>query len=214
MREPRPVTPYATLPQQHDAAQLGMWTFLASEVLFFGGSILAYCVYRYGYPSDFVEAARHTKIIIGTANTAILLTSSFLVAWAVSAAKLEAPAHAARLLLAAAALGIVFLGLKAYEYQQEYREQLVPGIQFAFDAAHARGAELFFIFYFIATGLHALHVAVGIIVLVAIARRTRQGRYSAHYHSPITAAGLYWHFVDVVWIFLYALIYLPGRSAP
>jgi cytochrome c oxidase subunit III len=214
MRESRPVMPYATLPQQHDAAQLGMWTFLASEVLFFGGLILAYCVYRYGYPSDFAEAARHTTIVIGTANTAILLTSSFLVAWAVSSAKLEAPALASRLLLAAAALGVTFLCLKAYEYQQEYREQLVPGLRFAFDVAHARGAELFFIFYYIATGLHALHATIGIVVLVTIARRAGRGDYSADYHSPITAAGLYWHFVDVVWIFLFALIYLPGRSGP
>ena len=212
MPEARPAFQYATLPQQHEAAQLGMWTFLATEVLFFGGLILAYCVYRHGYPNDFAAAGRHTKIVIGVVNTAILLTSSFLVAWAVAAAKLGLGRLAAGLLMAAACIGVLFLGLKGYEYFEEYREHLVPAVNFAFDPAHARGAALFFMIYFVATGLHALHVAIGVIVLAAIAMRARQGAYSAQYHAPITVAGLYWHFVDVVWIFLFALIYLPGRS--
>jgi cytochrome c oxidase subunit III len=203
---------FADLRQQHEVAQLGMWTFLATEVLFFGGLILAYAVYRFGYPADFAAAARETKIVIGSANTAILLTSSFLVAWAVAAARLAAARAAAILLSSAALLGVVFLALKGLEYSQEYREHLVPGIDFAFASEHARGAELFFMFYFIATGLHAIHVLVGIAVLAVIARQARRHAYSAQYHAPITVAGLYWHFVDVVWIFLFALIYLPGRS--
>lgn len=214
MREARPVLPYATLAQQHDAAQLGMWTFLATEVLFFGGLILAYCVYRFGYPAEFAEAGRHTRIAIGTANTAILLTSSFLVAWAVLAAKAEAGTLAARLLVGAAALGTLFLALKGYEYLQEYREGLVPGINFASGPLAMRGAELFFVFYFTATGLHAIHLSIGIVVLLVIAWRARQGAYSGRYHAPITVASLYWHFVDAVWIFLFALIYLMGRSGP
>jgi cytochrome c oxidase subunit 3 len=203
---------FADLRQQHEVAQLGMWTFLATEVLFFGGLILAYAVYRFGYPADFAAAARQTKIVIGSANTAILLTSSFLVAWAVAAARLAAARAAAILLSSAALLGVVFLALKGLEYSQEYREHLVPGIDFAFASEHARGAELFFMFYFIATGLHAIHVLVGIGVLAVIARQARWRAYSVQYHAPITVAGLYWHFVDVVWIFLFALIYLPGRS--
>src|SRR5436305_9693384 len=123
MREAQPAFQYATLPQQHEAAQLGMWTFLATEVLFFGGLILAYCVYRYGYAVDFAEAGRRTKIVIGVANTAILLTSSFLVAWAVAAAKLGLGRLAGGLLLAAALLGAIFLALKGYEYRQEYHER-------------------------------------------------------------------------------------------
>jgi cytochrome c oxidase subunit 3 len=213
MPEAQPAFQYATLAQQHEAAQLGMWTFLATEVLFFGGLILAYCVYRLGYPGDFAAAGRHTKIIIGAINTAILLTSSFLVAWAVTAAKVDLGGLAAALLCMAALLGAVFIGLKAYEYLEEYREHLVPAVNFVFDQAHARGAALFFIFYFVATGLHALHVAVGVIVLLVIAQRARQGAYSLRYHAPITVSGLYWHFVDIVWIFLFALIYLPGRSS-
>lgn len=213
MREAHAAFQYASLQQQHEAAQLGIWTFLATEVLFFGGLILAYCVYRYGYAADFAQASRRTEIVIGVANTAILLTSSFLVAWAVTAAKLGLGRLACGLLVAAALLGALFLALKGYEYRQEYHERLVPAVNFAFDLAHYRGAALFFIFYFIATGLHAVHVAVGIVVLAAVARRARTGAYCADYHAPITVAGLYWHFVDVVWIFLFALIYLPGRSA-
>jgi cytochrome c oxidase subunit 3 len=212
MPEARASFQFADLRQQHEVAQLGMWTFLATEVLFFGGLILAYAVYRFGYPADFAAAARHTKIVIGAANTAILLTSSFFVAWAVAAARLTAARAAAILLSSAALLGAVFLALKGYEYSQEYREHLVPGIDFAFASEHASGAELFFMFYFIATGLHAIHVLVGIVVLAVIARQASRHAYSARYHAPITVAGLYWHFVDVVWIFLFALIYLPGRS--
>lgn len=203
---------FADLRQQHEVAQLGMWTFLATEVLFFGGLMLAYAVYRFGYPADFAEAARHTQIAIGACNTAILLLSSFLVAWAVAAARLEAARVAAILLLLAALAGLIFLALKGLEYSKEYEEHLVPGIDFAFASEHARGAELFFIFYFIATALHGLHVLVGIFVLAVIARQASRRIYSAHYHAPITVAGLYWYFVDVVWIFLFALIYLPGRS--
>jgi len=203
---------FADLQQQHEVAQLGMWAFLATEVLFFGGLILAYTVYRVAYPADFAAAAGHTKIVIGTANTAILLFSSFLVAWAVTAAKLEQARVAALLLASAAVLGTIFLGLKATEYLQEYREHLVPGVNFEFAAEQAKGAALFFTFYFIATGLHALHVLIGIGVLATIARLASARAYSERYHAPITVAGLYWHFVDTVWIFLFALIYLPGRS--
>ena len=212
MLEPRPTFQYATLPQQHEAAELGMWVFLATEVLFFGGLILAYLVYHHGYTADFNAAGRETKIVIGTANTAILLTSSFLVAWAVATAKMSAGRLAGWLLWAAACLGVVFLALKGVEYAKEFHEGLFPGRDFRFDPAHERGARLFFLIYFIATTLHALHVSIGVVVLAIIGVRARQGRYSAAYHSPITAAGLYWHFVDAVWVLLFALIYLPGRS--
>jgi cytochrome c oxidase subunit 3 len=213
MPEARPAVQFADLRQQHDVAQLGMWVFLATEVLFFGGLILTYCVYRFGFPDGFAEAARHTKIVFGTINTAILLTSSFLVAWAVEIARLRQGRVAAMLLWAAALLGIAFLVLKGIEYKTEYDEHLVPGLNFAFPGAQARAVTLFFAFYFVATGLHGIHVAVGIVALAVIGLRARQGAYSEHYHAPVTVAGLYWHFVDVVWIFLFALIYLPGRAS-
>jgi len=213
MPEPQPAMQFVDLRQQHDVAQLGMWVFLATEVLFFGGLILAYCVYRIGHPDGFAEAARHTKIVIGTANTAVLLTSSFLVAWAVAAARVGAGRLGGALLWAAAALGVLFLALKGFEYRMEYDEHLVPGLNLVVSGPHGAAIGLFFAFYFVATGVHAVHVAIGIVVLCAIGRRSHQGAYSARYHAPITVAGLYWHFVDVVWIFLFALIYLPGRSS-
>jgi cytochrome c oxidase subunit 3 len=212
MRDAQLALQFVDMRQQHDVARLGMWVFLATEVLFFGGLVLAYCAYRISYPAGFADAARHTKIVIGTANTAILLTSSFLVAWAVTAARVRESRFAALLLWSATMLGISFLVLKGVEYTAEYKEQLLPGLGFDFSGPHAHAVHLFFSFYLVATGLHAVHVAVGIAVLAVIGLRAHQRGYSDRYHSPLTVAGLYWHFVDLVWIFLFALIYLPGRS--
>jgi cytochrome c oxidase subunit 3 len=212
MPDTRLAEQFVDLRQQHDAAEVGIWVFLATEVLFFGGLILAYCVYRSTYPVGFAEAAPHTKIIIGTANTAILLTSSFLVAWAVTITKLREARFAALLLWSAALLGVAFLALKGVEYTLEYREHLLPGFGFDYPGTQAHAAHLFFSFYLIATGLHAVHVTAGIAVLAIIGWRARQRAYSDEYHAPVTVAGLYWHFVDLVWVFLFALIYLPGRS--
>jgi cytochrome c oxidase subunit 3 len=212
MPDTRLAEQFVDLRQQHDVAELGIWVFLATEVLFFGGLILAYCVYRSTYPAGFADAARHTEIVIGTANTAILLTSSFLVAWAVTIARLREARFAALLVWGAALLGGVFIALKSVEYTIEYREHLLPGLGFDFPGIQAHAAYLFFSFYIVATGLHAVHVAIGIAVLIVIGWRARHRAYSDDYHAPIMVAGLYWHFVDLVWIFLFALIYLPGRS--
>jgi cytochrome c oxidase subunit 3 len=212
MPSARLAKPYSDLAHQHETALFGIWVFLATEVLFFGGLILAYAVYRYGYASAFAEAARHTRIVIGTANTAILLTSSFLVAWAAEAAKTGANRIVANLFAGATALGCVFLILKGIEYRGEVAEHLFPASDFAIGGDDRAGGRLFFTFYFAATGLHAVHVGIGIAVLLTVAIRARMGRYSGRYHTPIVVAGLYWHFVDLVWIFLFALIYLPGRS--
>jgi cytochrome c oxidase subunit 3 len=212
MPEPQPAVQFVDLRQQHDVAELGIWVFLATEVLFFGGLILAYCVYRIGDPDGFAQAARHTKIVIGTINTAVLLTSSFLVAWAVTVARLNAGRFAAMLLWGATALGLVFLALKGVEYKLEYDEHLLPGLDFSVAGPHGRAVFLFFSFYLVATALHALHVAIGVVALGVIGLRASRHAYSALYHAPMTVAGLYWHFVDVVWVFLFALIYLPGRA--
>jgi cytochrome c oxidase subunit 3 len=210
---PEAAPQFADLQQQEDVAIIGMWVFLATEVLFFGGLILLYLAYRTGYSDGFAQAARHTDIVIGTINTAILLTSSFLVAWAVTATRLDDGRLAAGLLCVAAILGVLFLCLKGVEYSKEYREHLVPGLNFSYPGANAGSVQLFFIFYFIATGVHALHLMIGVIVLLVMAARARHAEFSARYHAPLNVAGLYWHFVDLVWIFLYALIYLPGRNA-
>jgi cytochrome c oxidase subunit III len=195
-----------------ETAELGMWVFIASEVLLFGGLILGYLVYRHSYPAAFAAASRHTDIVIGAANTAILLTSSFLVACAVEAISVDMRKLVAILLSGAILLGLVFIALKGIEYSDEYGEHLVPGIDFSFDAAHASGAQLFFVFYFVATAIHALHMLVGIGLLAVLARLNYRSPSSRH-RAALHSAALYWHFVDAVWIFLFALIYLPGRSS-
>jgi cytochrome c oxidase subunit 3 len=214
MPDAAPAPQFADLRQQEEVAHLGMWVFLSTEVLFFGGLLLLYYAYRVGYPTGFSEAARHTDIVIGTINTAVLLTSSFAVAWAVAAVRIDEGRLAALLLGVAALLGLVFLGLKGVEYLKEYHEHLVPGLNFRFDGAQADSVELFFVFYFVATGLHAVHLIIGIVALAVMAARAARCPMTPHRRNAVSVTGLYWHFVDAVWIFLFALIYLPGRSGP
>ena len=203
---------FASVQHRDETAELGMWVFIATEVLLFGGLVLSYFVYRHAYPQAFMAASRHTDILIGTANTAILLTSSFLVACALEALSVRAHTISRALLIGAAILGLLFISLKGFEYADEYREHLIPGINFAFDGPLANGVELFFVFYFVATALHAVHMLVGIGLLTIFAVRIDNAEESRT-RTALHSAALYWHFVDVVWIFLFALIYLPGRSS-
>lgn len=192
------------------AGQFGMWVFIASEVLFFGGLLLAYAYGRSHWPAGFAAASRETHVVIGTLNTALLLTSSALVALAaISGESRDGRRHVPALLWGACALGLAFLALKGVEYAKEFHEQLVPGATFRL--REQPGAQLFYVLYFLATGLHAVHLTIGIAVLAAFAVGSRR---LAGWALPrrIEVAGLYWHFVDVVWIFLYPLIYLGGRS--
>lgn len=203
---------FVSTEHRDETAELGMWVFIATEILLFGGLTLGYFVYRHAYPAAFAAASRHTEIVIGAANTAILLTSSFLVACAVDAFSVETRKLCITLLSGAILLGLAFIVLKGVEYSIEYREHLVPGIDFSFDVALANGAQLFFIFYFVATAIHALHMLVGIGLLAILARLTYRSPSTRH-RTALHSAALYWHFIDVVWIFLFALIYLPGRSS-
>ncbi|MGY3533990.1 cytochrome c oxidase subunit 3 [Bradyrhizobium sp. USDA 4452] len=204
---------FTSASHRDETAELGMWVFIATEVLLFGGLLLAYFVYRHAYPQGFVTGSRHTEIVIGTANTAILLTSSFLVAWAVEIFSAETRRLTAGLLTGAICLGLAFILLKGIEYHREYDEHLVPGIDFRFTGSLANGVQLFFIFYFIATAIHALHMIIGIGLLAVLALLCRAAP-STRRRAALHSVALYWHFVDIVWIFLFALIYLPGRSAP
>ncbi len=202
---------FDTLEQQRDASRLGMWTFLATEVLFFGGLFAAYVVYRAGYPDIFSAAGGRLNVILGTLNTVVLLTSSLTVALAVHAATEHRRRQMILLLLTTMGLAVLFLGIKGFEYYIDYEEGLIPGANFHWEGADAARAQLFFTLYFIMTGLHALHMIIGIAVAGVMVYLSTRGWYDQE-PMPIELFGLYWHFVDVVWIFLFPLLYLIDRS--
>jgi cytochrome c oxidase subunit III len=201
---------YATQAQQRETVTLGMWAFLATEVLFFGALVMAYFNYRIWFGAEFVAAARMTKVAFGTANTAVLLTSSACMAMAVRSYEGGGRRTPVLWLAATALLGLTFIGIKSFEYWLEYQENLVPALNF--DLVRYGGvAEIFFLFYFCATGLHALHLLIGISLVTWLASWIGSGRIDRG-GSTTRLIGLYWHFVDIVWIFLFPLIYLAGRN--
>ena len=197
--------------QQHQASWLGMWVFLATEVMFFGGMFAGYFVYRHWYMQAFASASNHLDLWLGAINTAVLICSSFTMALAVYSAETSRRKPLITFLVLTIILGLAFLGIKFYEYHTKFAEHLVPGSSFRFDASLARPAEIFFSFYFAMTGMHAVHMIIGIGLLTALIAQARRGRFSAFYHTPVELTGLYWHFVDIVWIFLFPLLYLLGR---
>jgi len=199
---------FEDLEQQHDAATLGMWIFLVTEVMFFGGLFAGYTMYRSVYPSAFAEGSRLCEVALGASNTLVLITSSLTMALAVYAAQRGRRRLIVVFLAATMALGVVFLGVKFLEYFHKYQEHLVPGLNFAHGGPSARQVELFICFYFGLTGLHALHMIIGLGVLIVMTVFAWRGRFSPAHHAPIEVAGLYWHFVDIVWIFLFPLLYL------
>jgi cytochrome c oxidase subunit III len=204
---------YANLEQQSHTAQLGMWVFIATEVLFFGSLIFAYTVYRTAYPDQFNLAGHDSIILLGSVNQAILITSSLTMVLAVRAATAGQQRTLVRLLLTTAALGFAFLGVKGYEYAQDAASHVLPAIDFVFKDGYGAPAELFWVFYLIATALHALHLSIGIVLVLILARRAARGDFSSGYDGPLEVIGLYWSFVDTVWFFLFACIYPLGRAA-
>jgi cytochrome c oxidase subunit 3 len=202
---------FDTMDQQREASSFGMWVFLVTEILFFGGLFTAYTVYRHQYSRAFAEASRHLDIALGTFNTAVLIVSSLTMALAVWSAAVGRRKAIIVFLLLTMALGGVFLGVKAVEYSHKFHDHLVPGPSFHFPGPDARAAEIFFSLYFTMTGLHAAHMVVGIGLLTVLLLQARKGRYTPEYHTPVEVCGLYWHFVDIVWIFLFPLLYLIGR---
>jgi cytochrome c oxidase subunit 3 len=203
---------FADAAQQETAATLGMWVFLGTEVLFFGVLFVGYTLSRVQHPEAFVLAGQRTDVLLGSVNTAVLLTSGLTMVLAVRAGAAGWRRACATWLVLTAILGIAFLGIKGYEWRQDYLEGLVPGPRFDYSGADAAGVALFFFLYFVMTGLHALHLLIGILVVAAVAVLAARGRYSGAYHTPVVLTGLYWHFIDVVWIFLYPLFYLVARS--
>jgi cytochrome c oxidase subunit 3 len=199
---------FETLEQQREADIIGMWTFLATEVMFFGGLIMCYTFGRFTYPQIFEAASHRLYVGFGGTNTAILLCSSFTMALAVRAAQLGSRKSLVGFLAATILFGLAFLTVKGFEYHTDYIERLVPGVDFEWDGPGARHAQLFFWLYFTLTGLHALHVTIGIFILGTITFLGWRGRVS---DLAVEITGLYWHFVDIVWVFLFPLLYLVAH---
>lgn len=203
--------------QQREVATLGMWIFLITEIMFFGGLFLAYTIYRSSYPNAFAQASSSINVYWGALNTVVLLTSSFTMVMAVRGAQLGKRMTTFWFLAATLLLGLVFLGIKAIEWTDKFHEHHVPGPTF-----HLEGlppglqgqAQLFFTLYFAMTGLHALHMVVGAGIVIMMMVWTYKGRFTAEYMTPIDITGLYWHFVDIIWIFLFPLLYLIDRHLP
>ncbi|MEX2175556.1 MAG: cytochrome c oxidase subunit 3 [Pirellulaceae bacterium] len=201
---------FENLEQQRDAGELGMWLFLTTEIMFFGGLFLAYCVFRAWYPAEFVAGSETMDVTLGTINTAVLLTSSLSMALAVRAAGQSQRRRLVALLVATTLLGVVFLGIKSYEYHHKYEEGLIPfgGFPFAYDTGRRAGLVTFLNLYFLMTGLHAFHMVVGIFMLLALAVLAWRGGLLGERSLPVHNIGLYWHFVDLVWVYLFPFFYL------
>lgn len=208
---------FADMEQQRNASSLGMWIFLGTEIMFFGGMFLAYLVYRMWYFNEFAAGSRTLNLLVGAVNTAVLICSSLTVALSVRAAQLGKRTLLVTLLALTILFGLVFLGVKAYEWDEKFTEHHVPGYSFHFqpespekpvDQGHA---QIFFSLYFAMTGMHALHMIIGVGIFSVITWMAWRGRFTPEYHTPVEIAGLYWHFVDIVWIYLFPLLYLIDR---
>lgn len=197
--------------QSHESITLGMWIFLITEVMFFGGLFTAYAIYRAQYSAAFDEGSHMLDITLGCFNTVVLILSSLTMALAVRSAQLGRMAGAVVNMVLTLGLGTVFLGVKAVEYTAKFQHGLVPGPRFAPHGVHSFGLELYYSLYFALTGMHAVHMIIGAVILAVIIGLTVKGKINKSYNSPIEIFGLYWHFVDIVWIFLFPLLYLLGR---
>jgi cytochrome c oxidase subunit 3 len=207
--------------QQRDAASLGMWLFLATEIMFFGGMFCAYLIYRYWYYNEFAAGSRSLDIWLGTINTAVLICSSLTVALGVRAAQMGKRKLLVVLLLLTIVFGFAFLGIKGVEWYDKYKEHHIPGNSFNVDdlvkSYHQihidqQHEQIYFSLYFAMTGLHALHMIIGVGIFAFLTYYAWKGRYTPKYYTPIEMGGLYWHFVDIVWIYLFPLLYLIDRK--
>ncbi|MGI9074736.1 MAG: cytochrome c oxidase subunit 3 family protein [Bryobacteraceae bacterium] len=204
---------FATAEQQMDASTLGMWTFLVTEVLFFGGMFAGYAVYRAMYPAAFASTSNYMDVVLGGTNTAVLICSSLTMALSVRAAQLSKRKDLIVLLILTMIFGTIFLVIKGFEYHSKWVEHLVPGFNFRYDEApqYAHNAQILFFLYFCMTGMHAIHMIVGLGLLTYLLVQAMRRVFNANYFAPVEMIGLYWHFVDIVWIFLFPLLYLIGH---
>jgi cytochrome c oxidase subunit 3 len=209
---------FEDLEQQQEADFLGIWLFLVTEIMFFGGVFAAYAIYRWLYFAAFQGGSHILDIRLGAANTVVLLGSSLMMALSVRSAQTGNRRALIGFLIATMILGGVFLGVKGVEYNQKFVEHVVPSLDWAPEgdalAKLAPGgldhAQIYFFFYFAMTGLHAIHMVIGMGLLLWLVFRARKDSFTPHYFAPVEVVGLYWHFVDIVWIFLFPLLYLIG----
>lgn len=208
--------------QQKETSSFGMWVFLVTEIMFFGGMFGAYLVYRVTHFTAFAAGSTSLDITLGAVNTAILICSSLTMALAVHAAQVGSKKAIIGFLILTILLGGVFLGIKGVEYHAKFVEHHVPGPNFHFEPEHLsheypfgaideRAAQIFFSLYFAMTGMHALHMVIGIGLMIWLIIDANKGKFNPTYHTPVEVVGLYWHFVDIVWIFLFPLLYLISR---
>jgi cytochrome c oxidase subunit 3 len=203
---------FETMEQQAEASTLGMWLFLVTEVMFFGGLFMAYLLYRIWYPAAWSEGSLELDIMLGGINTVVLIGSSLTMALAVRAAQTDQRKASIVFLILTMALGMTFLVIKFFEYKHKFETGHVPGPNFHFEGPNAPQVEIFLSLYFAMTGLHALHMLIGFGIMSWILYLAIKGRFSHQWYTPIELAGLYWHFVDIVWIFLFPLLYLVDRA--
>jgi cytochrome c oxidase subunit 3 len=201
---------FSTPVQQREASTLAMWIFIMTEVMLFGGLFLAFTVYRMYFPEAFIAGSADVNIVLGAVNTAVLICSSLTMALAVHSAETGKRALLSVFLIATMFLGAVFLAIKFTEYHLHYLDHRAPGVSFYFPGPEAPHVEMFFVLYFLMTGLHALHMFVGEGLLAAMVLRNAAGSFTAKYHTPVELTGLYWHFVDIIWVFLFAIFYVEG----
>jgi cytochrome c oxidase subunit 3 len=201
---------FDNLEQQREAGTLGMWIFLMTEVMFFGGLFTAYVIYRTRHGGGFAAASSQLDVTLGAINTAVLIGSSLTMALAVHAAQTGKRKAQVGFLLLTIALGLTFLVIKFFEYKAKFDHHLVPGLPFEDAGPQTYEWQMFFSIYFGMTGMHALHMVIGIAILGVLVRQAWRGRFSPEYYTPVELTGLYWHFVDIVWIFLFPLLYLIG----
>jgi len=204
---------FEDLGQQHEASTLAMWAFLCTEILFFGGVLMAYWIYRISYPEAWALAGHQQNTLAGGINTLVLIVSSFTMALAVRNAQLGNRRGIIIMLVLTLIFGSTFLGIKTWEYTVHWHEGLFPGLHWHWneDPTLAPKVQLFMVFYWGMTGLHALHMIIGAGLLLWFIWRAAKNHFGPEYYGPVEVMGLYWHFVDIVWIFLFPFLYLiPG----
>ena len=228
---------FDNMEQQREASALGMWVFLVTEIMFFGGMFFAYTLYRNKYPLAFASASNHLDLTLGTVNTVVLICSSLTMAMAVHCTQVGKRQLQVLFLILTIVLGLTFLGIKAVEYYDKYESHLIPGelipghkfsptvhkrgtpegkhelvlLEHNGERASVENVQMFFWIYFAMTGMHAVHMIIGLGIMLVLLYSAVKGRYGPEYYNPVEITGLYWHFVDIIWIFLFPLLYLLGR---